>query len=234
MISEEILSLTDQTNDMGAGTVDSQELPARPKSSTTAELEAEYKIEREKILAYLKNILEVNEKMGPFCLDPKSIVTLNVAPEHHQHIFQRQYPIPFVLKEHVSNMITKWFSEQKIKKAPENCPFNLPLLVAGKYDKDGNITGLRICLDARILNKYLLENDRFEIPRISDVLQRFAGCKIFGEFDLSEAYFQFPLHPDAQKYTAFTINNQQYMFVSCPYGLKHLPSFFQRYMVNLF
>ena len=53
-----------QTNDMGAGNVPSQELPARPKSSTPAELEAEYKVERDKILEYLKDILAINEKMG--------------------------------------------------------------------------------------------------------------------------------------------------------------------------
>ena len=219
---------------MGAGNVPSQELPARPKSSTPAELEAEYKVERDKILEYLKDILAINEKMGPFCTDPKAVVTLHVAPQNHSKIYQRQYQVPWVLKEHLRNMIKKWVSETKVKLAPENCEFNLPLLVAAKYDKDGKVCGLRICIDARILNQYLLENDRFEIPRIGDVLQRFAGCKIFGEFDLSEAYFQFPLHPDSQKYTAFTVDNQQYMFVSCPYGLKHLPSFFQRYMVNLF
>jgi hypothetical protein len=41
-------------------------------------------------------------------------------------------------------MIIKWLGESKVKLAPENCPFNLPLLVAAKYDKDGNVTGLRI------------------------------------------------------------------------------------------
>ena len=130
---------------MGAGTVNPQELPARPKSSTPADREAEYKVEREKILEYLKDILEVNEKMGPFCKDPKAVVTLHVAPENYSKIYHRQYHIPFVLLGHVRNMIQKWLGETKILLAPENCPFNLPLLVAPKYDKDGNVIGLRIC-----------------------------------------------------------------------------------------
>ena len=114
------------------------------------------------------------------------------------------------------------------------CIFNSPLLVAPKFDKDGHVTGLRVCLDARVLNKHLVENDKFEIPRIPDVLQRFRDCRQFGEFDLSEAYNQFQIAAESQKYTAFTWNGKQYVFVACPYGIKHIPSLFQRFMVELF
>ena len=46
-----------------------------------------------------------------------------------------------------------------------------------------------------------------------------AGGKIFGEFDLSEAYVQFQVAPESQKYTAFTWNKQQYVFVGAPLEL---------------
>ena len=100
---------------MGAGTVNPQELSARPKSSTTADKEAEYKIECEKLLKYLENILIMNEKMGPFCIDPKAAVTLHVAPENHHKVYHRQYNIPWVLHDHLRNMIKKWLDETKIK-----------------------------------------------------------------------------------------------------------------------
>ena len=219
---------------MGAGNVSNQELPARPKSSTIPSLADEYDRNRAIILKKLESVLAINEKQGPFCTHPDSIVTLNVDPKNHHRINIRQYPIPTSLIPFLGEMIAKWKNENKLTLAPINCPFNSPLLVAPKYDKDGHVCGLRICLDARELNEVLLENDKFEIPRIPDVLQRFSGCKIFGEFDLSEAYFQFRIAPESQPYTAFTFNNQQYMFISCPYGIKHLPSFFQRFMVNLF
>jgi hypothetical protein len=186
------------------------------------------------IISRVEPILQVNEKLGPWCTHPDAVVHLNVDKKDWDKLNTRQYPIPNTLHPFLEVMLKKWYDEDKIGKAPSNCPFNSPLLIAPKYDKNGKVCGLRICIDARELNKYLLENDRFEIPKIPDVIQRFKGCKIFGEFDLSEAYFQFPLHPDSQKYTAFTFQGMQYVFKSCPYGLKQLPSYFQRFMMNLF
>ena len=115
-----------------------------------------------------------------------------------------------------------------------SCRFNSPLLVVKKKDEHGQMTGIRVCLDVRKLNKYLIENDRFQIPHIPDMLATLAGGSIFGEFDLSEAYFQFQLSAPSRQYTAFTWKKQQYMFVSCPYGIKHIPSLFQRFIANLF
>ena len=62
----------------------------------------------------------------------------------------------------------------------------------------------------------------------------FAGCSLFGEFDLSEAYLQFPLHPNSRQYTAFTWNNVQYMFAGVPFGISYISSHFQRQLSLLF
>ena len=89
-------------------------------------------------------------------------------------------------------------------------------------------------LDVRLLNKALVVDDKFQIPHIREALESFAGNVIFSEFDLQEAYLQFPLNPDSRPYTAFTWNRQQYMFVGCPYGLTLLTSHFQRIMTRIF
>jgi putative transposase len=96
------------------------------------------------------------------------------------------------------------------------------------------MTGVRVCVDVRLLNQYLKEDDRFPLPHIPEMLAAFSGGKLFGEYDLSEAYFQFKLKEESQQYTAFTWNKQQYVFVGCPFGIKHIPSLFQRYICNLF
>ena len=95
------------------------------------------------------------------------------------------------------------------------------------------MTGVRVCIDPRLLNKYLQENDHFEIPRINDILANFSGKTMFGEMDLAEAFLQMPLSIDSRKYTAF-MWKQQMQFVGCPYGIKHIPSHFQRFMAYLF
>ena len=66
------------------------------------------------------------------------------------------------------------------------------------------MTGVRLCIDVRQLNKYLREDDKFQPPYIPDVLATFAANKLFGEFDLSEAYFQFNVKEESQPLTAFT------------------------------
>ena len=96
------------------------------------------------------------------------------------------------------------------------------------------MTKVRTCLDTRKVNLKLIEDDKFEIPRIPDMLATLAGGKIFGEIDLSDAYGQFRLTEESQQYTAFTWDKQQYVFVGAPFGIKHLPSVFQRFISTLF
>ena len=76
------------------------------------------------------------------------------------------------------------------------CPYNNPLTVAPKKDDQGQLTGFRVCLDVRRLNLAIIEPE-FQIPIIREVLNNLQGCTIFAEFDLAEAYLQFPLHPES-------------------------------------
>lgn len=174
------------------------------------------------------------ELSGNFCTDPASIVTLTVLPENRNKVFRKQYPVAQALVDRIDEVIMRWYKEGKIKHAPTGCAYNSPLLAVPKKDDQGRMTGVRVCVDVRLLNQYLVEDDKFPLPHIPDMLAAFSGGKLFGEYDLSEAYFQFKLSEESQAYTAFTWNKQQYVFVGCPFGIKHIPSLFQRYICNLF
>ena len=65
-------------------------------------------------------------------------------------------------------------------------------------------------------------------------MSAFKGAKLFGEFDLKEAFNQFVVAQDSQPLTAFTFENEQCMFQGCPYGIKFIPSHFQRFMIRVF
>ena len=227
-------SLMDQVSDMGIGELPPYEVPQRPTASTPLDKEHEYKPMRLKVLTQLSSLLKENEAITGFCTGDGSTVTLSVRSEDEQHVYSRQYPIAQSLESTVDELLQKWLQQGRIVLARHSCKFNSPLLVVKKKDEHGQMTGIRVCLDVRKLNKYLIENDRFQIPHIPDMLATLAGGCIFGEFDLSEAYFQFQLAQSSQPYTAFTWKKQQYMFVSCPYGIKHIPSLFQRFIANLF
>lgn len=219
---------------MGAGTLPTGELPARLHSFTPQNEKEAHSVRMTQAARELAPLLKINEQLKDFCLHPDSVVSLSVLPENEKYIFTKQYKIAHALRKAVSDIINRWKSTGKIKLAPKNCPFNSPLLAVPKKDDQGKMTGVRLCTDVRVLNKYLIEDDRFQLPHIPDVLTAFAGGQFFGEFDLSEAYFQFRLNEKSQKYTAFQWEGEQYTFVGCPFGLKHIPSFFQRFISNLF
>ena len=57
------------------------------------------------------------------------------------------------------------------------------MLGVPKKDDIGKMQKIRTCIDPRPLNTNLVEEDKFQIPHIPDVLNAFAG-NWFGEYDL--------------------------------------------------
>lgn len=222
----------------GQGYTPSDEEPVRVKSSTPSELEKAYAMQRNRILQLpsIASALAVNEAIDSPCSLPESMLKLKLDPNKgtSQQLYVRQYPLSQRAIEAARPVVERWLSAKKITRAPPGCTYNNPLTVAPKKDDNGQLTGFRVCLDTRRLNMALIDNDHFEIPMIRNVLDSLQGCSIFGEFDLAEAYLQFPLHPDSQPYTAFTWGSEQYMFTCCPFGLSVMPSHFQRIMSFVF
>ncbi len=218
----------------GYGQIPLEELPDKWSLSTDPSLDVDHSVRRNHLLSELADVLRVNEQITGFCNLPDSVVRLEVDPDKVNRLYRSQYKVAQTLHDLADAVIRRWFDEGKICYSPPNCPFNNPITIAPKKDDDGKLTGIRVCLDTRALNDALIVNDRFPIPNIRDVLETFASNRLFGEFDLSEAYLQFELHPDSRPYTAFTWNRMQYMFVGCPFGISLLPSYFQRIMSYVF
>ena len=221
-------------NDLGAGLLPAGELPNRPTVSTPKSVEEELAPHREKMKEHLSMLLEKVANNGPFCSHPDAVLKVTVDKEHWPKLVRRQYPIPHELMPLLRVVIQGWRDIGKVVRAPSGCQFNSPLLVAPKHDKSGHISGLRVCFDARQLNTYMNEYDNFPIPHIPDVLEKFKGNTLFGEFDLSEAYTQFRVTVESQPYFAFTVDKEQLMFAAAPYGIKNMPALFQRFMSTLF
>ena len=222
----------------GQGYIPPDEEPVRVMTSTPADLEESYSIQRNRILQLpsIATALQHNEAINSFCNLPEAVLKLKLDPakSSSSQLYARQYPLSQRAIEAAQPVIQRWLDSGKIVRAPPGCPYNNPLTVAPKKDDNGKLTGFRVCLDTRKLNAALVDNDHFEIPLIRSVLNSLQGCIIFGEFDLAEAYLQFPLHPESQPYTAFTFGNEQYMFAACPFGLSVMPSHFQRIMSYVF
>jgi hypothetical protein len=207
-----------------------------PVIYTTPELEITYAAQRDKlhVNADIIQALKINEAISSFCTVPEATLLFQVDPTMEDKLFRKQYPCAQSMIPLVTAKVQAWFDTGRICYAPPGCKYNNPLHVVPKKDDLGNMTDVRPVLDTRILNGAILSKDVFALPHIRQSLEKFSGMSIFGEFDLSEAYLQFKLHPDVQPYTAFTWQGVQYMFVGCPFGLAILPSHFQRIMSSIF
>ena len=180
----------------------------------------------EEFMKELSPLLDLNQQITGFAKTPE--VSLELLDRQPKWI--HQYPIAESHKEAVRAQIRKWHDKGKIRTS--NSLWNLPLTTADKKDKNGNITGVRVCLDPRSINQKLVP-DSFAIPDIKGIYNSFRGCRYFGEIDLEDAFLQLRLKEEDQKVLSFSFEGVQYSFIGAPYGLKMLSSVFQRHMSAL-
>lgn len=194
----------------------------------TQDLNAENKFKEE-----LADVIKENTAINPdeFCPIPEAEVHL--PTEAGKTAYKRQFPIAHTLHPVIWEEIQKLLDKGVIERAPTNCSFNTPIFVVPRKDATGKLTLARLCLDYRPLNA-LIPDDLFPIPLISDIFESVAGANFFTTLDLQSAYHRFPIAPSDRHKTAFTWDGIQYVFRGAPFGLKNMPSIFQRVMTHLF
>ena len=235
-IVEERLTLTKQINESGMGHDLGMGVIERQHVLTPQELEASYAPIRARLMERLDPWLKASDALSGFCSDPRSHLRLSVGAEHkHVNLNVRQYPLVHALRVLTDKLLERWEALGRIERDTESHGINVPLIAAPRKDEHGNVTAVRMCGDFRHINDVLEQVDKTEMPIIMDMLHKFAHKKFFAELDLSDAYMQFWIEESSRKYTSFTwLGRGSYRFVSCPFGLRHIPQFFQGFMQNLF
>lgn len=142
-----------------------------------------------------------------------------------QPIYSKPYRLPHSLKKEINKQIDNMLKEGIIE--PCRSEWSSPILIVPKKcDSNGN-KKWRLVIDYRKLNN-CIENDKFPLPNISDILDSLSGCMYFSHLDLHQGYYNVNLDPDSRKYTAFS--SGQYQMTRMPMGLKTSPSSFSRMM----
>lgn len=144
----------------------------------------------------------------------------NVTP-----VYTKPYRLPYSQREEVNKQINKLLEQGIIE--PCNSEWSSPvLLVPKKLDSTGE-KKWRLVIDYRKLNN-CIQDDKFPLPNISDILDSLSGCVYFSHLDLNQGFYNVELHKDSRKLTAFC--SGQFQMTRMPMGLKTSPSAFSRMM----
>lgn len=152
----------------------------------------------------------------------KHSITLksNVTP-----IFSKPYRLPHTQKKEIDRQIEKMLQEGIIEECRSEWSSPV-LLVPKKMDSSGE-KKWRLVIDYRKLNN-CIEDDKFPLPNITEILDSLSGCIYFSHLDLYQGFHNVELEKDSRKYTAF--GSGQYQLTRMPMGLKTSPSSFSRMM----
>lgn len=111
---------------------------------------------------------------------------------------------------------------------PSDSEWGAPIMFIRKTDGS-----LRAVVDYRQLNSQS-SSDGVKLPLLSECLQSMAGRNFYSKLDLTDGYFQIPMHPDSVHKTAFTTGDgRQFEWLVMPMGLKSAPNHFCRVMNSI-
>ena len=130
--------------------------------------------------------------------------------------------MPFLVREEVARQLETMQQNGVIQ--PSNSPWSSPVVMVRK--KDGSH---RFCVDYRALNS-VTKTDTFPLPRIDDLLDQLGGARYFSTLDLASGFWQIQMDAASREKTAFVTPHGLYEFLVMPFGLKNVPTVFQRLM----
>lgn len=137
----------------------------------------------------------------------------------------KQYPVPINHKEAIQkqlDLMEEWGVICRMA-----TPYVSPIMTALKKDNS-----VRICLDARHLNK-VMERE-YETPRpVEEILHSLKKIGYMSTLDCTHGYWAIPLSKDSQKFTGFKFDGKTYCFRTLPFGLSSSVSAFTRCITSI-
>lgn len=169
-----------------------------------------------------------------FHLDTDPLTTTNIYKQkiylkpNASPVYKKPYRLPFSQKQEIDMQINKMLQDGIIEEAKSEWSAPL-LLVPKKADNNGN-KKFRLVIDYRGCNTQL-QDEKWPLPCITDILDSLAGATYFTHLDLSQGYYQVELDESSRPCTAFTVGSKgQYQMTRLPMGLKISPNAFSRAM----
>lgn len=140
-------------------------------------------------------------------------------------IYVRQFPLNRDAQQGLTEIVERLIKADKLEESTS--PWNVPTFVVKKSDGRW-----RMVSDFRAINARTKRTD-WPLPDIPHTLESLSGAKYFAQIDLSDAFFQIPLHNSHRDYTAFTLGKRHLRYKVMSQGLCGATTTFQRLITKI-
>lgn len=150
--------------------------------------------------------------------------TIELKP-HTTPVYVKPYRLPQSQKSEIDKQIKSMQADGIIEEC--RSAWSSPLLLVPKKLDSTGIKKWRVVIDYRKLNENV-QDDKFPLPNISDILDSLSGAMYFTTLDLYQGFYQIKLNKNSRQYTAFTTTKIQYQMTRLPMELKTSTNAFSR------
>lgn len=147
--------------------------------------------------------------------------------ENGEMAFYKAAPVPYASRHKVDAALDDLL-DQGVIEPVRFSDYACPIVVVNK--PDGKV---RICGNYKLTVNKILKVEQYPIPTFEDMMQEMQGGISYTKLDLSHAYHQVELEPEARKYTTINTHRGLYQYTRLPFGLASAPALFQRTMESL-
>jgi hypothetical protein len=182
-------------------------------------------------LKVLKVIREFDDVFAhhPYDLGCSSIGQMKLELTEEKIIARAPYKTSIKERDQIWGHISELLKAGVIKRSLS--PYASPVLLVNKHDSEGHVTGTRMVVDFRMINK-ITKPISYPLPLISDALACLSGQHYFTSLDSIQGYHQMVMHKDSRKYCAFTTPFGNFEPIRVMFGLRNAVQVFM-HMMNI-
>ena len=144
--------------------------------------------------------------------------------ENAQPKFFKPRPVPFALKDKISDEIKRLEKEEIIEKVKYS-DYAAPIVPIQKPSG-----AIRICGDFKVTCNPYLKNPEYPFPTTDELFTKLNGGEKFTKLDLSQCFQQIPLDEKSRDYVCINTHIGLYRFTRVPNGITSGPSICQEAM----